>query len=62
MTVSAATRELEIIEMIYPRDGIYRLDHAETSTQKEILRVFGQNVHIKCRQYFSSLFWCFMLL
>lgn len=41
MTVPAAIRELEKIEMIRPGDGIYRLDHAVTSTQKEILRAFG---------------------
>ena len=41
MTVPAAMRELEKIEMIRGGDGIYRLDHAVTATQKEILRAFG---------------------
>lgn len=43
MTVPAALRELEKIEMIRGCDGIYRLDHAVTATQKEILRAFGLN-------------------
>ena len=43
MTVPAALRELEKIEMIRGGDGIYRLDHAVTATQKEILRAFGLN-------------------
>ena len=41
MTVPAALHELEKIEMIKSNDGIYRLDHAVTATQKEILRAFG---------------------
>ena len=41
MTVPAALRELEKIEMIRGGDGVYRLDHAVTATQKEILRAFG---------------------
>ena len=41
MTVPAAMRELEKIEMIKGGDGVYRLDHAVTATQKEILRAFG---------------------
>jgi transposase len=41
MTVPAALRELEKIEMIKGGDGIYRIDHAVTATQKEILRAFG---------------------
>ncbi len=41
MTVPAAMRELEKIEMIRGGDGVYRLDHAVTATQKEILRAFG---------------------
>jgi len=43
MTVPAALRELEKIEMIRGGDGIYRLGHAVTATQKEILRAFGLN-------------------
>ena len=41
MTVPTALRELEKIEMIRGGDAIYRLDHAVTATQKEILRAFG---------------------
>ncbi len=41
MTVPAAMRELEKIEIIRGRDRIYRLDHAVTKTQKTILNAFG---------------------
>lgn len=41
MDVPAAIRELEKIEMIRGMDGIYRLDHAVTATQKTILEAFG---------------------
>lgn len=41
MTVPAALRELEKIEMIRGLDGSYRLDHAVTSNQKTILKAFG---------------------
>ena len=41
MTVPAAIRELEKIEMIRGHDRIYRLDHALTKTQKTILNAFG---------------------
>ena len=41
MNVPAAIRELEKIEMIRQADGIYRLDHAVTKTQKTILKAFG---------------------
>ena len=41
MTVPAAIRELEKIEMIRGHDQIYRLDHAVTKTQKTILNAFG---------------------
>jgi len=40
MTVPAAIRELEKIEMSRQLDGIYRLDHAITATQKTILKAF----------------------
>lgn len=43
MTVPAAMKELEKIEMIRQSDGNYRLDHAVTATQKEILMAFGMN-------------------
>ena len=41
MTVPAALKELDKIEMIRQSDGNYRLDHAVTATQKEILKAFG---------------------
>lgn len=40
-TVPAAIRELEKIEMARNYDGIYRLDHAVTRRQKDILKCFG---------------------
>ena len=40
MTVPAAIRELEKIEMLRQTDGVYRMDHAVTATQKAILRAF----------------------
>lgn len=43
MTVPAALRELEKIEMIKLTDNIYRLDHAVTKTQKTILNAFEMN-------------------
>ena len=41
LTVPAAIRELEKIELVRRNEGIYRLDHALTKTQKEILSSFG---------------------
>lgn len=41
MTVPAAVKELEKIEMTRQTDNIYRLDHAVTATQKKILNAFG---------------------
>jgi len=41
MTVPAALRELEKIELIRQPSGAYRLDHAVTATQKVILGAFG---------------------
>ena len=41
MTVPAAIRELDKIEMARQLDGVYRLDHAITATQKTILKAFG---------------------
>ncbi len=40
MTVPAALRELGKIEMIRQTDGNYRLDHAVTASQKQILKAF----------------------
>ena len=41
MTVPAALRELEKIELIRQPGGYYKLDHAITATQKTILGAFG---------------------
>lgn len=41
MTVPEAIRELNKIELIRQSDGIYRLDHAVTATQKDILQAFN---------------------
>ena len=41
MTVPAAIRELEKIEMVRRNNGDYKLDHAVTKTQKIILSSFG---------------------
>jgi transposase len=44
MTVPAAIKELEKIEMVRLLDRRYRLDHAVTATQKAILNAFGMDV------------------
>lgn len=41
MTVPAALKELDKIELIRQVDGVYRLDHAVTATQKDILQAFN---------------------
>ena len=41
MTVPAALKELDKIELIRQADGVYRLDHAVTATQKDILQAFN---------------------
>lgn len=41
MTVPAAIRELEKIEMVRQLGNRYRMDHAVTKTQKKILKAFG---------------------
>ncbi len=41
MTVPAAIKELEKIEMVRQADQVYRLDYAVTRTQKSILKAFG---------------------
>lgn len=41
MTVPAALKELEKLEMIRMTDGRYRMDHAATATQKTIFNAFG---------------------
>ena len=44
MTVPAALRELDKIEMIKGSDNEYRLDHAVAATQKAILNAFGMTL------------------
>lgn len=52
MTVPAALKELEKIEMVRQMDNVYRLDHAVTANQKTILNAFGLDAnHIK---YYAS--------
>ncbi len=46
MTVPAALKELEKIEMVRLTDNKYRLDHAITATQKTILKSFGVDTSI----------------
>ena len=41
MTVPAALKELEKIEMVRQLDNVYRLDHAVTANQNTILNAFG---------------------
>ena len=41
MTVPATLKELDKIELIRQADGIYRLAHAVTATQKDILQAFN---------------------
>lgn len=41
MTVPAAIKELEKIEMTRQTDNVYRLDHAVTAVQKKILNAFN---------------------
>ena len=43
LTVPAAIRELEKIEMVRRSNGQYRLDHAVTKRQRTILSAFGMN-------------------
>ena len=45
MTVPAAIKELEKIEMVRQLDNIYRLDHAVTANQKVILKAFGMDAN-----------------
>ena len=43
MTVPAAIRELEKIELVKQLNKRYSLDYAVTKTQKSILKAFGMN-------------------
>ena len=52
MTVLAALKELEKIEMVRQLDNVYRLDHAVTANQKTILNAFG--VDANYIKYYAS--------
>ena len=52
MTVPAAIKELDKIEMVRQLDNIYRLDHAVTANQKVILKAFGMDSN--SIKYFAS--------
>lgn len=55
MTVPAAIRELEKIEMTRQLDKVYRLDHAVTKTQKVILSAFDiEASHVKYKANYIS--------
>ena len=43
LDVISVITELEKIELIRIGDGVYRLDHALTARQKEILSLFGMS-------------------
>jgi len=58
MTVPAALKELEKIEMLKGADGEYNLDYAVTATQKAILKAFditAENIHKQAREISSDL-------
>lgn len=46
MTVPAAMKELDKIEMVRMTDNRYRMDHAVTATQKTILKSFGMDSNL----------------
>lgn len=58
MTVPAALKELEKIEMLRGADGEYILDYAVTATKKAILKAFdmgAENIHKQAREISSDL-------
>ena len=58
MTVPAALKELEKIEMLKGADNEYNLDYAVTATQKTILKAFdmtAENIHRQARALSSEL-------
>ena len=58
MTVPAALRELDKIEMIKGYDNEYRLDHAVTAAQKAILNAFGMtanDIKLKAKELSAEL-------
>ena len=58
MTVPAAIKELEKIELLKGADNEYNLDYAITATQKAILKAFGMtadNIHKQARAISSDI-------
>ena len=58
MTVPAAIKELEKIELLKGADNEYNLDYAVTATQKAILKAFdmtADNIHKQARAISSDL-------
>lgn len=58
MTVPAALKELEKIELLKGADNEYNLDYAVTATQKAILKAFGMtsdNIHKQAKAISSDL-------
>ena len=58
MTVPAALRELDKIEMVKGLDNEYRLDHAVTAVQKTILNAFGMtanDIKVKAKELCAEL-------
>lgn len=58
MTVPAALKELEKIELLKGADNEYNLDYAVTATQKAILKAFdltAKNIHTQAREISSDL-------
>ncbi len=54
-TVPAAIRELEKLELCRHLDNVYRMDHAVTKTQREILSAFGiEGAQVKYKAAFIS--------
>lgn len=58
LNVISVIKELEKIELIRIGDGVYRLDHAITARQKEILSIFGMSdddMKAECRNISNEL-------
>ncbi|MDD4573589.1 MAG: transposase [Sphaerochaeta sp.] len=58
LNVVSVIKELEKIELIRIGDGVYRLDHAITARQKEILSIFGMSdddMRAECRSISNEL-------
>ncbi len=60
LTVLAAIRELEKIEVTRQLDKVYRLDHAVTKTQKVILSAFGFSCKISGSSHYMESVWNYL--